>query len=406
MKTFSITDAGAIREMNQDFYFSSDTAVGNLPNLFIVADGMGGHKAGDYASRYTIERVVASVSRNAGDEPVSIIKEAINKANELLVAESRGDEAKRGMGTTLVIGTIIGNKLFVANIGDSRLYIVGGTEQIRQITRDHSLVDEMVRMGEINADEARVHPDKNIITRAVGAADHVEADFFEVELCEDDRILLCTDGLTNMVRDEEICDTIRQNDNIETAASQLVAMANANGGRDNITVMIIKPFYRCDHPFVFILIQPRCPPGKAAVRNDVMFASTHQKHIFIIRALFIFFDNRNIFRISKNFFCPFGIIGKQIKIRLFAQLTHSGNCTLIIFNGTNISIDFVICCIQIIAASYMNRNGFCIFDPLLQSGTFNTYFFRKCIIFQYFFTNILKITLTLPVAIQINRIHF
>jgi serine/threonine protein phosphatase PrpC len=100
----------------------------------------------------------------------------------------------------------------------------------------------MVRMGEINADEARVHPDKNIITRAVGAADHVEADFFEVELCEDDRILLCTDGLTNMVRDEEICDTIRQNDNIETAASQLVAMANANGGRDNITVMIIKPF--------------------------------------------------------------------------------------------------------------------------------------------------------------------
>ena len=214
MKTFSITDAGAIREMNQDFYFSSDTAVGNLPNLFIVADGMGGHKAGDYASRYTIERVVASVSRNAGDEPVSIIKEAINKANELLVA----------------------------NIGDSRLYIVGGTEQIRQITRDHSLVDEMVRMGEINADEARVHPDKNIITRAVGAADHVEADFFEVELCEDDRILLCTDGLTNMVRDKEICDTIRQNDNIETAASQLVAMANANGGRDNITVMIIKPF--------------------------------------------------------------------------------------------------------------------------------------------------------------------
>lgn len=242
MKTFSITDAGAIREMNQDFYFSSDTAVGNLPNLFIVADGMGGHKAGDYASRYTIERLVASVSRNAGDEPVSIIKEAINKANELLVAESREDEAKRGMGTTLVVGTIIGNKLFVANIGDSRLYIVGGTEQIRQITRDHSLVDEMVRMGEINADEARVHPDKNIITRAVGAADHVEADFFEVELCEDDRILLCTDGLTNMVRDKEICDTIRQNDNIETAASQLVAMANANGGRDNITVMIIKPF--------------------------------------------------------------------------------------------------------------------------------------------------------------------
>ena len=242
MKTFSITDAGIIREMNQDYYFSSDTAVGNLPNLFIGADGMGGHKAGDYASRHTIERVVASVSRNGGDEPVSIIKEAINKANEILVAESREDETKSGMGTTLVIGTIIGNKLFVANIGDSRLYIVGSTEPIRQITRDHSLVDEMVRMGEINADEARVHPDKNIITRAVGAAEHVEADFFEVELSDDDKILLCTDGLTNMVRDEEILDIIRKNDNIEDAASQLVGMANANGGRDNITVMIIKPF--------------------------------------------------------------------------------------------------------------------------------------------------------------------
>ncbi len=240
MKTFSVTDAGVVREMNQDYYFSSDTAVGNLPNLFIVADGMGGHKAGDYASRYTIERVVASVSRNTGEEPISIMKEAINKANELLVAESREDESKSGMGTTLVIGTIIGNKLFVANIGDSRLYVVG--QNMRQITRDHSLVDEMVRLGEINADEARVHPDKNIITRAVGTSDHVEADFFEVEITADDTILLCTDGLTNMVRDDEILDIIKKYDNAQAATMQLVKEANANGGRDNITVMIIKPF--------------------------------------------------------------------------------------------------------------------------------------------------------------------
>ena len=240
MKTFSVTDAGVVREMNQDYYFSSDTAVGNLPNLFIVADGMGGHKAGDYASRYTIERVVASVSRNTGEEPIAIMKEAINKANELLVAESREDESKSGMGTTLVIGTIIGNKLFVANIGDSRLYVVG--QNMRQITRDHSLVDEMVRLGEINADEARVHPDKNIITRAVGTSDHVEADFFEVEITADDTILLCTDGLTNMVRDDEILDIIKKYDNAQAATMQLVKEVNANGGRDNITVMIIKPF--------------------------------------------------------------------------------------------------------------------------------------------------------------------
>ena len=180
------------------------------------------------------------MSRNTGEEPIAIMKEAINKANELLVAESREDESKSGMGTTLVIGTIIGNKLFVANIGDSRLYVVG--QNMRQITRDHSLVDEMVRLGEINADEARVHPDKNIITRAVGTSDHVEADFFEVEITADDTILLCTDGLTNMVRDDEILDIIKKYDNAQAATMQLVKEANANGGRDNITVMIINPF--------------------------------------------------------------------------------------------------------------------------------------------------------------------
>ena len=243
MKTFSITDAGAIREMNQDFYFSSDTAVGNLPNLFIVADGMGGHKAGDYASRYTIERVVASVSRNAGDEPVSIIKEAINKANELLVAESRGDEAKRGMGTTLVIGTIIGNKLFVANIGDSRLYIVGGTEQIRQITRDHSLVQEMVRMGEITAEEARNHPDKNIITRALGAEKTVDVDFFDMRLEPGSTILMCSDGLSNMVEDKKMEEIILNSDeDITWKGNTLIQEANNNGGKDNIAIILIEPF--------------------------------------------------------------------------------------------------------------------------------------------------------------------
>ena len=240
MKASSKTDIGNKRSMNQDYVYCNDQPVGNFHNLYIVADGMGGHKAGDYASRYTIERVVASVSRNTGEEPIAIMKEAINKANELLVAESREDESKSGMGTTLVIGTIIGNKLFVANIGDSRLYVVG--QNMRQITRDHSLVDEMVRLGEINADEARVHPDKNIITRAVGTSDHVEADFFEVEITADDTILLCTDGLTNMVRDDEILDIIKKYDNAQAATMQLVKEANANGGRDNITVMIIKPF--------------------------------------------------------------------------------------------------------------------------------------------------------------------
>ena len=196
MKTYSITDTGALREMNQDYFFASDDPVGNLPNLYIVADGMGGHKAGDYASRYTTQRVVASVSRDPGEEPVSIIKEAINTANKILIEEAAEDESKQGMGTTLVVATIIDGKLYVANVGDSRLYIVN--DNIRQVTRDHSLVAEMVRLGEVDVAAAREHPDKNIITRAIGAKENVEADFFEVELQEGDRIVICTDGLTNM----------------------------------------------------------------------------------------------------------------------------------------------------------------------------------------------------------------
>ena len=240
MKTYSITDSGVLREMNQDYCFASDTPVGNLPNLCIVADGMGGHKAGDYASRYTTQRVVASVTRNPGQEPVSILKEAIVKANQLLMEEAREDKDKLGMGTTLVAATIVDNKLYVANVGDSRLYVVN--RDIRQITRDHSYVEEMVRLGKVDASQARVHPDKNIITRAIGASEDVEADFFEVELVENDRILICTDGLTNMVEDSVICDVIRSDADQEARGQKLVALANHNGGRDNITVMIIEPF--------------------------------------------------------------------------------------------------------------------------------------------------------------------
>ena len=241
MKTFSITDTGITRDMNQDYYFSSDTPVGNLPNLYIVADGMGGHKAGDYASRYTIERIVASVMRSGLQEPVAILKGAIRKANELLVDESKEDEAKRGMGTTVVIATIMEDKMIVANVGDSRLYVVGSS--MRQVTRDHSLVNEMVRLGEINVAEARIHPDKNIITRAIGASTTVEADFFEVDLEKNSQILMCTDGLTNMVRDEEIFRIMNGDETLEEKAEILVRTANANGGRDNITVMIIRPFF-------------------------------------------------------------------------------------------------------------------------------------------------------------------
>lgn len=239
MKTFSITDTGILRTMNQDYFFASDSPVGNLPNLFIVSDGMGGHKAGEYASRYTVERVVASSTRNNSKNPIKILREAIEKANEILVMEAGADESKQGMGTTIVAATISDGKMYVANVGDSRLYVIG--DSIKQITKDHSYVAEMVRRGEVDPKDARRHPDKNIITRAVGAFETIQADFFEVDLNESETVLLCSDGLTNMVTDDELYRVIRETSELSEAGKKLVEEANKNGGSDNITIVMIRP---------------------------------------------------------------------------------------------------------------------------------------------------------------------
>ncbi len=239
MKTFSITDTGILRTMNQDYCFTSDSPVGNLPNLFIVSDGMGGHKAGEYASRYTVERVVASSARNNAKNPIRILREAIEKANEILVMEAGADESKQGMGTTIVAATISDGKMCVANVGDSRLYVIG--DSIKQITKDHSYVAEMVRRGEVDEKDARLHPDKNIITRAVGASETVQADFFEVDLNESETVLLCSDGLSNMVTDDEICRIIQETSELSEAGKKLVEEANKNGGSDNITIVMMRP---------------------------------------------------------------------------------------------------------------------------------------------------------------------
>ena len=241
MKTFSITDIGRRREINQDDMFTSEKAVGALPNLFLVADGMGGHKAGEYASSFTIETIVEHIRESQQTEPVILFKEAMEAANSGLLKKAEEDIEKKGMGTTIVAATLLGLILYVANIGDSRLYIVN-QDTITQITRDHSLVEEMVRMGEMKKTEAREHPDKNIITRAVGVMPEVEADFFEIELGAEDTVLMCTDGLTNMVEDESIRRIILGGRDLAEKAEKLVEAANGNGGRDNITVVLIDPF--------------------------------------------------------------------------------------------------------------------------------------------------------------------
>ena len=220
MKSFSLTDVGQVRSQNQDYVYASEQPIGNLPNLFVLADGMGGHNAGDFASRCAVSVIEASVKKDMSFNPIKIMRHAIEEANEKIHELAKADAGKAGMGTTLVAVTVVGYYAYVANVGDSRLYM----------------------RGELSKEEARNHPDKNIITRALGASEEVDIDFFDVQLEEKNRILLCSDGLSNMVADEEIQKILGDSPDIEQSGRQLVATANTNGGRDNISVILIEPF--------------------------------------------------------------------------------------------------------------------------------------------------------------------
>lgn len=237
MEVISITDIGRKRSANEDSVFASLEPIGLLPNLFIVADGMGGHNAGEVASSFCVDFFVNRLLEIKSGTPVDIIKKAIESTNKELLHRANSSSEFMGMGTTFVVATIIDNTLYVANVGDSRLYTIGSV--LKQITEDHSLVEIMVKTGEIDKEEAKTHPKKNIITRALGANHEVYADFFEVSLEDISYILMCTDGLTNMVDDNEIMDIISNLDNVEKAAQTLITQANNYGGIDNIGIVLI-----------------------------------------------------------------------------------------------------------------------------------------------------------------------
>ena len=240
MKTFSMTHIGRRREMNQDYVYVTDKPVGPFPNLLVVADGMGGHKAGDFASKYTVKVVHEELEKTELDKPEEILKSIVSVANHKLIQAAQSDVKLEGMGTTLVIATVIGNTLYFSNVGDSRLYLIG--DKIKQLSKDHSLVEEMVRLGGINEEEARHHPDKNIITRAIGVKEDVEVDFYEFSLKKGDIILMCSDGLSNMIEDEEIFAIVKGARDIVEAGQNLIDRANENGGNDNISVVLAEPF--------------------------------------------------------------------------------------------------------------------------------------------------------------------
>ena len=239
MKLYAKTDVGRKREINQDYVYVTDKPIGPFPNLLVVADGMGGHKAGDFASKYTVKVLREELESTSLDKPEEILRNVVTKANHELIRAAHTDVKLEGMGTTLVAGTVIGNTLYFANVGDSRLYLIN--DKIRQLSKDHSLVEEMVRLGGIKAEEAKNHPDKNIITRAMGVKDEAEADFYEFRIKRGDKILMCTDGLSNMVEDEDMFGLVKGSRDVVEAVQMLIDRANSNGGRDNIGVVLAKP---------------------------------------------------------------------------------------------------------------------------------------------------------------------
>ena len=240
MKSYAVTDIGERRQVNQDYVFASEQAVGNLMNLFIVADGMGGHNAGDFASSYAVSVVLDTIRKDSDQNPIKLIRKAIETANRELLRQASRHEGMAGMGTTMVALTVVDHYAYVANVGDSRLYIIN-EDEMRQVTRDHSLVEEMVRMGQITREEAMRHPDKNIITRALGASVNVNIDFFDLKLQPKSVLLLCSDGLTNMVEESVIRQVIEEHESLEEAAHKLIDLANANGGKDNIGIVLVCP---------------------------------------------------------------------------------------------------------------------------------------------------------------------
>ena len=239
MNVTSISDVGSIRSHNEDDCYVTTEPVGALPNFFIVADGMGGANAGEYASANVIAFMLDEIRTHNKPNSREALFDAIMIANRLLYSRAQTDVEKRGMGTTLVACVIEEDFATLVNIGDSRGYIYCGG-RLMQITKDHSYVQELVDRGIISSDEARTHKDKNKITRAVGVMDQVDMDFFTCRVNRGDILLLCTDGLTNMVEDSVIATVLSEPWTVEEKGKKLVELANRNGGRDNITAVLIE----------------------------------------------------------------------------------------------------------------------------------------------------------------------
>jgi len=243
-----LSDVGRKRKTNEDS-FHIDPGRG----LFIVADGMGGHAAGEVASRLAVDTIQEFLRMSDADSEITWpfefdeslsaggnrIQAAIHLANREIVRHMQAQEDTRGMGTTVVTAVVADDSCFIGHVGDSRAYLIRDGA-IRQLTRDHTFVNEQVERGFMSRAEAERHPARNILTRAVGSSEELHVDLVETKLVAGDRILLCSDGLSSMVEDEAILRILQDHPDLEEACSALVALANENGGWDNVTAVLIR----------------------------------------------------------------------------------------------------------------------------------------------------------------------
>lgn len=240
MKGFAKTDVGKAREMNQDYY-SIPSSESDL-QLYILADGMGGYNGGEIASRLAAETTKNYIQNNFKkiehdkEAILKLVKDAMEYANMVVYEESKKDQNLQGMGTTLDVCFIYNSKIYIGHVGDSRIYLIK-KDIARKITKDHSYVQQLVEDKKITREEAEHHPKKNMLLKALGCTSYVEPDIRARNLEKDDILLMCSDGLTNMVEESKIYEVVRENK--EKAPEILVNLANNAGGYDNITVITI-----------------------------------------------------------------------------------------------------------------------------------------------------------------------
>lgn len=245
MKAFGVSDIGLVRKKNEDAFYIQKTYEKNKPFVCIIADGMGGHKAGDVASKMSISLILDYIEKNMKQHNNDIndfalfLKEAFIYTNKNVYANSFTNKDYQGMGTTLIVCFFMDDNIVIGHVGDSRVYFIKD-KNITKVTTDHSYVAELIKNGTIKPEEAYKHPQKNMITRAIGTGEEIDVDISICNLKYEDYIIMCTDGLSNMLSDIEIKDTVLQKVSLKEKCNELIRLAKDNGGLDNITAIIIE----------------------------------------------------------------------------------------------------------------------------------------------------------------------